>query len=180
MGLSTVIFRRGISQYLLESLLYYRKVPPMSKIVFILGAGASKQAGGPLMGEFIEAASRIHERGNDPEAKAFNHAFNGIHLLRQANSKSRIDLANIESVYGAFDIAHLCRKLGDLAEEEILALPGSLRTVITRTLELNIPLPRRNDKAVPPEPYDRFGELIRDLREKDRNQVSLLTFNYGH
>jgi hypothetical protein len=36
----------------------------MSEIMFVLGAGASKEAGAPLMGEFLDAADDIRKRAD--------------------------------------------------------------------------------------------------------------------
>jgi hypothetical protein len=55
----------------------------MSNTVFILGAGTSKEAGGPLMADFLDAADKLWKKrcvGSD--AVSFELVFRGIATLK--------------------------------------------------------------------------------------------------
>jgi hypothetical protein len=55
------------------------------KTVFVLGAGASRAAGGPLMFDFIDAAKRIHRRGESGwAAEHFERVLNARRKLQSA------------------------------------------------------------------------------------------------
>jgi hypothetical protein len=79
----------------------------MSQTVFIFGAGASKQAGVPLMGEFFDVARRIRPLIKGEIADEFDRVFLGISALQVAHSKADIDLDNLESVFATFEMARL-------------------------------------------------------------------------
>ena len=73
----------------------------MSRNVFILGAGASFDAGGPLMTDFLDVAGDLY-RSDRSSFKDFEPVFSAISALSAAHSKSILDLDNIESVFAAF------------------------------------------------------------------------------
>jgi len=55
----------------------------MANVVFILGAGASRQAGGPLMGDFLEVAESLLKTNKvGSNAKAFECVFQAIGALQ--------------------------------------------------------------------------------------------------
>jgi hypothetical protein len=74
----------------------------MSEFVFILGAGFSRPAGAPLMGDFLERAERVIG-----EIPGFQIVSKAISELQIAHSKADLDLYNIESVFGIFEMARL-------------------------------------------------------------------------
>jgi uncharacterized protein with NRDE domain len=89
----------------------------MSKTVFILGAGASREAGGPLMADFLDIAEDMFEimsqsQERHPYYDSFALVFKGVHKLQEAYARSTLDLNNIESVFAAFEMATLLGKLG--------------------------------------------------------------------
>jgi NAD-dependent SIR2 family protein deacetylase len=151
----------------------------MSETVFILGAGASKVAGGPLMRDFLDVAGFLRKEAG-PEFEAdFKLVFDGIAELRVAQSKARIDIDNVESVFAAFEIAALFGRLGDLDESATAKLAPAMRRLIARTLELRIRFPNNADGTAPPNPYAIFARLVADLRGgQTPTSVSLMTFNY--
>jgi NAD-dependent SIR2 family protein deacetylase len=154
----------------------------MSRTVFILGAGASAQAGAPLMTTFVRAAQDIM-RGPTPlyskEQEYFNLMFKARTLLMQAHSKSVLNIDNIESLFGAFDMAALLGRLGTLTDEELQRLPSAVRYVISKTIESRLKYPiNQGGLTLPPEPYGGFAEVIRDLDTQERGSVSVITFNY--
>jgi hypothetical protein len=150
----------------------------MSKTVFIIGAGVSKQAGAPLMNDFLDVADRLRKTPGigDPD---FDLVFHGRDALQAVHSKSNMDLLNLESVFAAFEMAKLLRKLGPLSVEEVEALPGAMTRVIQRTLEMTIMFPISGGRAKPPHPYAEIGELVTQRnKQAPRSKFSFITFNY--
>jgi len=91
----------------------------MSNIVFILGAGASKQSGVPIMNEFLDTADLLFKNGIFREKEEiFKLVREGISKLQAVHSKSRLDVNNIESVFNAFDMAKTLGKFPGLEELE--------------------------------------------------------------
>lgn len=152
----------------------------MSRTVFILGAGASKQAGGPLMAEFLDVAENLRRsRKNEISAELFDLVFKGRASLQSVHSKSKLDLDNIESVFAAFEMAALFKRpLGDLSVEEVQNLPPATRRLIVETLEKEISFPFNGGRIMPPPPYHEFAALVKRIAAKDPTGVSLITFNY--
>jgi hypothetical protein len=69
----------------------------MSEIVLILGAGASKHAGGPLMSDFLAKARAFHKNNQGYQYRDdFARVFAAIGKLQQVHSKSDLDLGNLE------------------------------------------------------------------------------------
>lgn len=86
----------------------------MANTVFILGAGASYQAGVPLMNDFLDVAYNLWRTG---EAKDFDQqfasVFRGRSALQQVHSKSQLNIQNIESVFAAFEMGKTLQKFSD-------------------------------------------------------------------
>lgn len=159
----------------------------MGRTVFILGAGASVEGGCPVMGNFLEVADRLRYSGNIGSAytEAFETVFKARSELQTVHSKARLDLHNIESVFGAFEMAKRFRKpFGDLKIEEVAQLGSAMRLLIVRTLELTSRfqwqpehIPHRTVlNIIPPEPYGRFAKVVKAVRQK--SPVTIITFNY--
>lgn len=155
------------------------------KTVFIFGAGASREAGGPLMSDFLDVADILkRQRHSVSDAiKKFDDVFDAISELQGVFSKSYLDLDNIESLFGAIEMGLLLEKFAERKEDDIKSLRISLITLIYKTLENSIVFPARNRKVFPPIPYETFvDELIKlfadskcILKESD---ISFITFNY--
>jgi len=155
----------------------------MSNICFILGAGASKQAGGPLMMDFLDRAKELHRLGKFPDAaESFDRVFNGMSELGKVHSKCDLDTVNVESVFAAFEMAKTINKLGDYTSEEIEELIVAMKRVIVHTIEETIHFPVIGRKIQVPRPYYDFVSLVADLKRNDRQHVgrsvSIITFNY--
>lgn len=153
----------------------------MSSVVFILGAGASKECGAPLMAEFLDVASNLYQTGVVGDKKAhFERVFNAIGLLQAVHSKAQLDLTNIESIFNALDMANLLGKLPGFEAEEIPTLIASLKELIVKTLELTIKFPTSRSSIGAPDPYNDFINLIKYLRSdaSPQHTVSAITFNY--
>jgi hypothetical protein len=155
----------------------------MSQTVFVLGAGASRDAGGPLMFDFLDIAERLMRSDEVGDAKAsFELVFKGIAALQAVHSKSTLDLDNIESVFAAFEMASLFGRLGRSTEYDIAAFSPAIRRMIVRTLERTVRLrsagTTEGPRVVPPECYDNFAVLLTESPALSDGRVSVLTFNY--
>lgn len=151
----------------------------MSKTVFILGAGASHQAGAPLMADFLDAAEGLLRNGRTGVASSnFDEVFAAMAALSAAQSKATIDLDNLESVFSAFEMASLIESLGDWDPDKISRLPSAIRQLIVGTLENTIKFPVGTGKLYAPPPYEQFAELVQVIRTHDGEPCTIMTFNY--
>jgi len=154
----------------------------MTSTVFILGAGASRAAGGPLMVDFLDIAEDMFEgmrQSQEPNSvrDSFELVFREIHKLQEVYARSTLDLNNIESVFAAFEMATLLGRLGDLTRQEVQQLAPAMRHLIVCTLEGRIPLKSENDRFTPV-PYEEFAKLLLDMIHFANMSVSVITFNY--
>ncbi|MFA5146951.1 MAG: hypothetical protein WC515_06245 [Candidatus Omnitrophota bacterium] len=152
----------------------------MSEIVFILGAGASKEAGAPLMADFLEKADELRKTDNLGEYKSdFDDVFNAISALQPVHSKSELNLDNIESVFAAFEMGQLINMLPNLSKNNTDSLLLSMKRLIYKTLEKTILFPVEDQNIYPPNSYNDFVELITKLNANaNHNRCSIITFNY--
>src|SRR4030042_1842756 len=150
----------------------------MSKIVFVLGAGASVHSGTPLMNNFLEIAQDLLRRGEVEEAKAdFENVFDAVGKLHAAQSKAIIDTYNIEDVYAAFEMGKLLGRLPGIEElDQIDGLISSIKKVIGFTLEKTMRLPTKAEINGPVQ-YDSFVDIINTLLSQ-KVECSIITFNY--
>lgn len=151
----------------------------MSRTVFILGAGASKAAGGPLMAEFLDAADAVSkERDIGTDKEHFELVFKALAELDAVHAKAVLDVRNLESVFGAFEMAAMCGRLGTLSQEDLTGLGRAIRRVIVRTLESRIVFPVINQAVLAPAPYGDFIRLVNKMNEAGMGPVSFISFNY--
>jgi hypothetical protein len=176
----------------------------MARTVLILGAGASKMAGAPLMKDFFEVAQdterdMYQHKGwkykYESMVEGFADVFRARKLLQPAHSTGDIDLYNLESVFAAFEMARLCGELGPLAQNEIDMLPNAIKRMIVTTLEWNIGFSSILDWPVPygppagstdsgiPQPYGAFADMVWGMAAKwttilHYGQISIITMNY--
>jgi hypothetical protein len=109
----------------------------------------------------------------------FDLVFRGRDALQAVHSKSTMDLLNLESVFAAFEMAKLLRRLGTLSVEEVDALPGAMTRVIQQTLETTIRFPISEGRVRPPRPYADIGELLTQRnKQASQSTFSFITFNY--
>jgi hypothetical protein len=70
----------------------------MSRYVFILGAGASRHTGAPLMAEFLDRARALFAANPTSEySNDLQRVFGAISKLQSVHSKSELDIVNLES-----------------------------------------------------------------------------------
>jgi hypothetical protein len=153
----------------------------MSQVVFILGAGASRDCGAPLMYDFLDTASRLLSIGEvNHKRDHFERVFKAISALQAVHSKSQLDLNNIESIFTALEIANVLGKLPGFKSEEIPEVIASLKELIVATLERTILFPTENQNILPTKSYNSFAELIGYLKSDAHPSLSssVVTFNY--
>lgn len=156
----------------------------MSNIVFILGAGASADAGAPLMYDFLDKARDLYAANKVWEfEKQFAVVFEAISALQAVHSKTDMDLYNIESVFAAFEMGQLIGKLpGSTTDEQRKHLIASLKTVIQVTLEQLITYNLESadlQVVVPRGTYLRLATLLKNLSsDRAAPRCSVISFNY--
>jgi hypothetical protein len=158
----------------------------MANTVFILGAGASKEAGGPLMDEFLDVSHDIWKLGKAEEVdSSYKLVFRARAALQSVHSKSQLDFNNIESVFGALEMAKTLKKFPGLSPDEIDPSIKAIKTLIAHTLEQTIRFTvlRYTDKPPriqSPRPYGTFVDLLKKLKQtvQPAQGSAILTFNY--
>jgi hypothetical protein len=155
----------------------------MSKTVFILGAGASLEAGAPLMKDFLDKSEQLRDSGRVPDSqREFDLVFKALAALNRAHSKAVLNVRNIEEVFAAFEMAKLIGRLDPLTGEEIDSLPEAMQRVIVRTLEKSVLFPVEKRVALRlPGQYTGFAKLFTDLASRYQDvgtRASIITFNY--
>src|ERR1051326_1249539 len=152
----------------------------MPTSVFLLGAGASKLAGAPLMAEFLGAARNLRRVGLPAEHHAaFDLVFEAMGKLQAVHSKATLDFNNVESLFSAFEVAKTLDKLPGYSPDAIDQVIEALKTVIVVTLERTIPFPY-NGMLQTPDPYQDFVALLSALQQTalPSHRLAVLTFNY--
>jgi NAD-dependent SIR2 family protein deacetylase len=155
----------------------------MASVVFILGAGASQQAGAPLMADFLDRADDLWKSGLAGEkAHHFEKVFRAIGALQPVHSKAELDLTNIESIFSILDVARTLGKLPGFEPSDVSEITSSLKELIVVTLEQTILFPFSTSRSSPdpPPPYPEFLSLIKYLKAiaMPPQTVSIITFNY--
>jgi NAD-dependent SIR2 family protein deacetylase len=157
----------------------------MSKVVFTLGAGASADAGAPLMANFLDVADEIQDKAEaEIDKESFALVAKARSALQSVHSKALIDLDNIESLFAAFEMAQLFgRKFGSLNEADVENLGRAIRRLIVQTLEHQIQFPvagsgQQQRRVLPPPPYGRFMDLLHKRLDMHKRLFSIITFNY--
>jgi hypothetical protein len=154
----------------------------MTDNVFILGAGASFEAGAPMMGNFLDRAEDMLRNGEVNDfADDFQKVFSLIMNLQAIYAKSDLDLSNIEAIFGVLEMASTIRRLPEIPAEEIGSYRDALITVIVKTLERSIIYRVNGLVAEKPEPvgsYQKLSQIIKGLSENRHEKSSIITFNY--
>ncbi len=154
----------------------------MGNTVFVLGAGASRSSGAPLMGDFLDVAEDVGRRETNRSVKAaFTTVFDAYNRLRSLFSKTSIPLDNIEALFALIEMSALIG-LPDWPTPEFgERLNGDIRTVIVRTLERTIQFPEGAEsgpRVRAHASYSRFCEHCRSLATSLGGVVDFITFNY--
>jgi hypothetical protein len=153
----------------------------LSNIVFILGAGASRQGGAPLMTDFLDVASDLLRANKTGDRRVeFEKVFSAIGSLQAVHSKAQLDLYNIESIFTVLELGKIIRKVPGLSGEEISETIAALKELIVKTLEVTLRFSVMSDGLHSPAPYDQFAKLLRTLSSEvsPSMSTSVITFNY--
>lgn len=153
----------------------------MSNVVFILGAGASRQCGAPLMADFLDIASDLYRSGKVADSQSqFERVFSTIGALQAVHSKAQLDLSNIESVFTALELGRIIQRIPGVPDADIGETIAALKALIVKTLERTILFPVKGRRICPPKPYGEFADLLLYLRNDafPAQTVSVITFNY--
>jgi hypothetical protein len=154
----------------------------MSKIVFFLGAGASKDAGAPLMKEFLDVAADLRASGKISQSDflSFDSVLRARSALQKVHSKAQIGIHNVEEVFSAFEMASTLGVLGEYSEKEIDDLRRHMRVVIARTIEQTLVTEAldRFQRGTLPNTYDYFAQELLSFPSRLKESVSFITFNY--
>lgn len=129
------------------------------------------------MDDFLAKANRLALTPQQEDHK--KAVFDAIADLREVQAKSKINLDNIESVFGAFEMARILGRMGDRDSTEVEKLARSLKQLIVYTLESSMGCILRDDRYWPPQGYEQFAKMIWQLREDRKDPpISIVTFNY--
>jgi hypothetical protein len=155
-----------------------------------MGAGSSRAAGAPIMRNFLETSELIFRSAGSK----YDLVFEAISRLQQVHSKADLDLYNLESVFGAFEMARMIdRRLLDNGASDTTLVP-LLKEIIAETLQRSIAFPIKQYSEArygTPEPdhfegYNQLTEIVVALmeqrkdyaRHKRRSAVAFITMNY--
>ncbi|TGK01407.1 hypothetical protein EHQ53_08080 [Leptospira langatensis] len=155
----------------------------MSKFVFVLGAGASAEAGAPVMTNFIHQAETLYRNpGLELDRNSFDLVIKGQGLLQNAMAKATIDVNNVEDLFTAFEMAALFGKLGDLPEDQVKMLPMAMKRYILETIEYSVKFPAQGSSFSSTQGHENMIHYIGKLKEADFlkswDDITLITFNY--
>jgi hypothetical protein len=141
----------------------------VSKVVFVLGAGASAHTGAPLMANFLDVARRcFSQKPHDQYASDLERVFAAISDLQKVHSKSELDHVNLESVFSAFEMAALLGVAPGSAE-----LTSSMRRLIEWTLNEAMDFQANQSGLLPHPDYKAFAEMVKQI-----GSCCVITFNY--
>ena len=153
----------------------------MSNVVFILGAGASRQCGAPLMADFLDVASDLLRSNAVQEKRTeFEKVFAAIGALQAVHSKAQLDLNNIESIFTVLELGRIIQKVPSLSTEQIPEAIAALKELIVKTLEVTMKFPTNEQYIGVPQPYEDFASLITHLYQDafPSQTAAVISFNY--
>ncbi len=152
----------------------------MARTVFILGAGASKTAGTPLMAEFINRADDLRaERPSEISKADFDLVFDLIqNRLTQLYANSVVDLSDIESVFSLVEMGLLVGRLPGTEPEKIKVLSKAMRTVLVETIENYCQFEFKEGQWIPSLPHLCLADYAESLQDRSGDSVAFITFNY--
>jgi hypothetical protein len=154
----------------------------MSKVVFILGAGASFHAGAPLMNQFMRKIRDIYD-DIPPKyvIKDYQLVMKGFNELNSKRAKIKMEYEdNVELLFGSFEMAKLVGSLGELTSEELSRLPEAMKRVICHTIDksMKVVFNTNTEKVRGFDNYQLLVQLVNQIKERRRIFPAILTFNY--
>jgi hypothetical protein len=155
------------------------------KTVFILGAGASVEAGAPLMTNFLQKAKELHAKsayGSDSDQiqDVLDAAYKDLRIVQ---AKSTVNYKNIEELFSAIDIGQMIQCFGSRPQTKINELRKSIVVFIYRTIEELVRLNLTEGRFNLPNGYDQLVKLVHEKVKKATDvgttkEISFITFNY--
>lgn len=147
----------------------------MAKLLILLGAGASKLTGTPLMEDFLD---RVHDIAAGQGAH-FETVIDLVADLEILHSRSAVSLRNIESVFNIVEMAQLVGHLPGPTVTDAAEAAAAMRQVVGETLEKTCRFPIQDGAMSAPKPYDAFANYLRNRNANGRHiSVAIITFNY--
>jgi len=154
----------------------------MARVVIILGAGASAEAGAPMMDSFLERIEDLRREPPQELNKAdFELVSQAIGQLRSVHAKASFNPNNLESVFSIIEMGAMVGRLGPLPPQDIERLPGAMRRVLAQVIEHSALYPKVEGMAQPHESYRSFVRAAikgEDPYDEYRKDVAIVTFNY--
>lgn len=136
------------------------------------------------MSTFLDRARDLRVEGVVHSCEEhFDNVFEAIVRLREVFYKSGLDLDNVESLFGAFEMARTIKKLSHYSSEEISQLVESMTVLIAQTLLHSVRYPYTSSQVDSPKPYNRFVHVLKNAislpaSSDAQRWYSILTFNY--
>ncbi|TKJ41723.1 hypothetical protein CEE37_03915 [candidate division LCP-89 bacterium B3_LCP] len=156
----------------------------MARTVLILGAGASVDAGAPVMNDFLDVSQELLDNNDcDGNEEDFELVFKAISRMRQLHEKVNINVINLEEVFSAIEMGVILGRFGDIEGDELARLSKSLKRVICTTLErtMKFEFAKSDDRLQATEANLRLMGLLKRLEEKNTSKKlrsCVITFNY--
>jgi hypothetical protein len=154
----------------------------MSKIVIVLGAGASCEYGLPSMSNFLQISEKLfRDNSNNYYRGIYENVNKAICSLQNVNSKSFVDIYNIEDVFSSFEMGRIIGRLPGMSNgEEIENLIVSTKRLIYETLDKStlLMIPSRDKPPDAKIGYRRLVEFIKEVNKKSFDTCCVITFNY--
>lgn len=149
----------------------------MDENVIILGAGASEDSGAPLMHNFLDKAEDLLSTNINKEVKAsIVRVFKLLDEMQKIHAKTKMDLNNIEVLFGAIEMAQIINRLGDIDPTSIPSLRNDIIRLIICTIENCMNFTFKDYNIVPPTGYNNLMSYL--VEHSLFKNTSIITFNY--
>jgi len=147
----------------------------MIENLYILGAGASVDAGAPMMTNFIDIAEDFVISNKYKDINEKKELFEIIKSLNSLHAKSKIDLNNIESVLGLLEMSELLEIPNRNRELEFKSLKTSYIRLIAETIELSMRFNINGPNRISTNgSYPRFAQFFNTKKDNS----AIISFNY--
>src|SRR5437667_11129733 len=152
----------------------------MAKVVFILGAGASKSTGVPVMLEFLDRAHELMRESDQVSREDFERVFKVIDAFQILHAKTKTDLRNVESIFNLIEMAQLTRRLPGLPADEVEPAAVSIRRLLAQTIEQSCRFPVEEGSMLPTKSYLALATWLKNKQGHPRlfPPWVFITFNY--
>lgn len=153
----------------------------MAETVFILGAGASRESGAPLMSDFFDVMERVIEGNQDQTLKDALHAvIRAVVDLESSAARINVDTNNVESILGLFEMARLIdTPILEGNADRGVDLVDTLDRLIAETIERSVLFDCPSQAGpVPHASYMALANLIGQIRQTSHQGCAVVTLNY--